>query len=854
MGDQKFSTIVPGPGHQRVVGISRGRALRERSLGACIFLWILAAFLLLGGVHRQIAIGLSGTSFVAFIAYFPQLRRGWGAMSWLCLGLATMTAVTAIPLPSEWGRVLAPDTAKMWQEAASPFGGRPGRWVSLSVAPAATWLEALKYCVYAGWCALGSEWAARRGQKPALLTVWATAVIVATITLAHELVGAEQVFGIYEPQDAVGAALVTVLLNPNNLAGLMILGVFCGIGLVSTPGPLASKALRPEPGKEGFRPSAPPRPLIGVGVVLCTSVVILSASRGGVFVLSLGLLASSVLLARSRGSGRARFRALAPVLLIAILGLGIAYLGGTSATWKDLLGDDLSKLREVGVLLPALAEHWLVGLGRGGFESASAALLAEPRHITHSYVENFAMSWLLECGLVVGGSALILLMILMRPSRLYTRGSRSTLAALVGLYCFLAQNLLDLGFEVMALAAAFFLLCGALTGAKKRRRSGRSQGPQSMAPAIGLLALSFLTLAAAQGTGPSLRVERQQLRELVGESAQEREIEVVEDRLERAMLRWPSDPYFPLLGAQWALLMGRDALPFASAALKRAPGSGLAHLATADALSQRGATSQALIHLRHAMKDETLVEESAARAVRWTRAVDRLIRTAPDEPIGGKFLVQIVRRLRGELSAEKMKELHDAARERAPRSKSVLVAEAEFLLSHDPTSGDLERVEQIAQELRGQPACEALRFRARVLERKHRARQAVTLLERCNRCRYPEPCARLRVRIAKSLEDPELRRTAEKGYVAAVCRDAASCAAAHDFLGRQAQQRGDRRAALMHFRDAARRVPTPDRLRAVIRAALATGHIGHARLAYRRLTALGAHDEELRQKIEQSVP
>ena len=50
--------------------------------------------------------------------------------------------------------------------------------------------------------------------------------------MAHRLVGASSVFGVYAPVGEFAPEKLGPLLNPNNLAGYMNVAVFCGFGLI----------------------------------------------------------------------------------------------------------------------------------------------------------------------------------------------------------------------------------------------------------------------------------------------------------------------------------------------------------------------------------------------------------------------------------------------------------------------------------------------------------------------------------------------------------------------------------------------------------------------------------------------
>src|SRR5262249_3281923 len=135
-----------------------------------------------------------------------------------------------------------------------------------------------KLLTYAAVLVTAISVGARRGLGWGARAVFLVAVVVAVVTFGHGLIGARRVYGFYEPTFAVARWKVGPLLNPNNLAGYLSVGILCGMGLMLSR--------RPEL----------PRVAVALGVAALLGVVFLSGSRAGVVaaICGIGLLALCV--------------------------------------------------------------------------------------------------------------------------------------------------------------------------------------------------------------------------------------------------------------------------------------------------------------------------------------------------------------------------------------------------------------------------------------------------------------------------------------------------------------------------------------------------------------------------------
>ncbi len=822
--------------------------LGDHALVRCLFGWLLLCVLLLAGAVPSLALGSFLLLWLCTWGFRVNLASGLGVPFWLLAGLGLFSALQAVPLPLGFVELVSPHSAEIWRLSTRPFGAAEPTWCPLSLAPSASLHEAGKFMTYAVLFALSSALAKRRGLTPALVGVFGIAVFVALTTLLHAAVSAERLMFLYQPEATGRVAFVSFLPNPNTLAGYMAVGAFSGLALL----------LR--------RRDLTLRPVVVSGVATCVGLLLLTGSRGGVAAFLLALLGFGVAVVRARGRSAA---SLAVVTLPLLLGFCVFAAGVTPFRLRDLLGDDMSKLGYLPRLVEAVLAFPLVGIGRGAFDSLSRRLFDEPSHITHSYVENFPLSWLLEWGVCVGLAGLALMLLFLAPRRLGLGRSRSRLAVLAALYALLAQNLLDLSLELPAIFGTFALLWGALSGSREMASSGALPSGSALAstPASGVgprrlawAPASFLTiwgalLALAALAGPSLHVERKQLRALGQESIERRQAAAgFEARLRVAMRRFPAEPYFPLVAAQWAEARNADSFPFAAAAVRLAPRSGEANLVLSSALARRGADGQALLHLRLAMQGvPRLTETAAERALAITREPNALLRTAPEGEVGGEFLASLVRRMGSQLSMAERRRFLREARRRAPQSLDVLsLSVAQLLL--DPAPEELERAVQLVARIPDNVTCDRLRWEARILSLRGHSREAVLKLEACRACAVPTPCARERLDLALGTSDPSLVRTAEDAYAALACQDGPSCTEAHDLLAERAAKRGDYSSALRHLSAALSRSPSASRWLDVARASLALGQTLRATHAYETARVLGGRDDTLARQLREASP
>ncbi|WP_437607162.1 O-antigen ligase family protein [Sorangium sp. So ce834] len=860
---------------------SMGAAAWSRPGGAApplaerVIPWLLAAaiagsVLAIGAVHTPtLALVSSITTIAAALSLRAgALTEGRSLVRTLpvltLLGLTAYTLLQAVPLPLAWLERLSPASADIWSRALMPLGEAAPRYASISLDPGATLVEAVKWLTYSGIFIAATFVGGRHGARLGITFVFGSAFLAALTTIAHGLLGATKVFGLYQPRFSVAAWHIGPLLNPNNLAGYLNLGILSGVGLLLTSRPLL------------------PAWAAGVGITTIVGVGIIASSRGGLLVLPLGLALFALLSRRRRGRRRSGARIQRPaawLLSFAIAGGALlAALATTNRTFSEIADDNLNKLSLFYATLPLLADHWLFGIGRGAFETVFPAYRQEPGNIVFTHAENFALQWAAEWGVPAAAAALVALGVAFRPSKIALRGSTAALGAWVGCVVLLLQNLLDLGLEVPGVTIALAATLGSLWGEAHRERPRRGAPTDEAAPE-GWRPWQEAACAAAAGLALVALMLRFGWRDV---DHDRRELRAVSDAgaasgagwprfregLRAAMLRHPAEPYFPLLGAV-TVLQGRieSPIPWLQRTLERSRRHGRAHLLLAEVLASRGAKEQALLSLRLAVEDDANVTGTAAVLARqWTERWEELLRAVPEGKAGVEMLerMAIVGDRREALDVRLRCAEEAVARDPSRIGARWAAGTALLAMLEDPTSarcggdeaqrGTCERqVEAHAAAIQGTKSDSylAVQLRARLLLARKKSAEAEQLLaESCERLDNRLGCLRLRVVAASQLGSSERLLPALRDLMPAACSSHAECASAATWVGDLLAARKDYSSAVTYYARAAQDEPTEERLRKLADAASAAGaHVEAASALERLLQRRGGNDAELRRRI-----
>lgn len=853
--------------------------------------WLLGAIvvgsvLAVGTVHLPVLL-VVGALVTASTAIAARAARRVGLPcpppAIVALALAAWSALQAVPIPMRWLEAIAPANADVWARALLPLGEAAPARASVSIDPGASLIEALKWALYAGTFATAAFVAARRGAVLGIGLVVAAAAVAALTTIGHGLAGARAVWGLYEPSFAVSPWHVGPLLNPNNLAGYLNLGVLCALGLLLMRNPPV------------------PRWAMGVVVALLVGVEITSASRAGVAALPAAVVVLALLLRRraSRSgreqpeaegegeAGRRRARAMrrpeaTKWLLGAALGGGamLALLGGAEQAWQELYDDSAEKLGMVGWVKPLVRDHPVLGIGRGAFESVFPAYRVTAGHGVYTHAENFPAQWASEWGLPVAVLALAAFAWTLRPSRLGARRGALALGAMVGAAALLVQNLFDLGLEIPAVCIALATALGSLHGDAVRRRGGereaRRPSRRSGVWAAGgvVVAGAALSFAALRWGWHDVASDRAAVRRAFeaasasGDATKAARLAALRAHLREAMRRHPAEPYFSLVGALAAWTAKDESpIPWLQRTLERSQISGRAHLLLAEVLGAQGRTGQALFELRLAAEHDTALAPHAARlAVRWTSDPDELVTAVPDGPLGGAMLDAMGERLAriGRREAGARVDAQAIARDPhlvGPRlRKGAELVAAIVRAEPEGPCAERERCEKevlahvAALEASEPRASHGARLRARLLVATGRVAEAEKLLDAaCETASDRPACLMAKLEAAADAKSTARLDPIAKELLSASCRTEAACAEAAAWIGELRASRGDWGAAVGYFARAAREQPSEARWLRLAEAATRAGAHAEAAAALEKVAQQrGGGDEALQKRIREA--
>jgi len=813
--------------------------------------------LAVGSVHVEVLLVVCPLGIAAGVLALSRpslhpLPVVWPAL--IAAALSGYCVLQALPLPVGLARLVSPQNTEIWQGALNlfePGHGESRHWVSVSLDPGATWVEALKWACYASVFIAGARLAAERGLTRVAEIVFGASLLVTLVTLAHRLLRAETLFGLYRPVFASPSFGIAPLLNPNNLAGYLNLGAFVGLGLLATRKPDASRSL------------------FGIAIASIVGLSAVCGSRAGFACLLIGsvcVLATSWFGRASRG----RQAGWTLGLLGASLALGFALFAfGASVDIRTQLFEESTKKIELfRWTRPLLAHHPWLGIGRGSFETVFPAYRMDVGNHLYQFAENFVMQWCAEWGIPVALLALLGFAIALRPRSLGVGRGPLERCVAIGVACLLLQNLLDLALELASVSIALFTVLGGLWGAKAALvRGRRGEGPSfayssKAAPLLlGSFGAALTLVAGVRGFATPIR-DRAELAEM-GRRADQGDARAkfeLPARLEAAIRRHPADAYLALLGAGVFAEHGVANLDWVARAIDRDGMAGQPHLLLARAFAVHGKIDQALLAIRMAAeRDQTTVPAGIKIALKLGKDFDGLAPAIPVGKDGALFLSLLA--AEPTLQARRV-ELLEEATARAPdfvRPRSML---AQYLLesleqNREPcskTASDcLRRLAGLSAEIgRIEPGSStSLVFAARALLVQGKAAEAERLLsERCSSLADWTGCSRWRVLAAAKLPSTDALHEAAAALLAASCSTAESCAEGATWLAGKYMEVHDPASALKMYERAARETGSPEAWR---RVAESSKQLGLNSVAERALKRAGdPKDSTATQELEKA--
>lgn len=360
----------------------------------------------------------------------PLLLAGAAVTLW--------TGLQLLPLGTTLASALVPDRESAQRLLGTALGYLPATATAITFDHAATRLELLKGCALL--CAFGACYVvAIRGRGRMLLAAIAgSGALMALVALVHRAADAQSVYGLYQWQIA-NPRLPAPILNDNCLAGFLVLTAPVALGLAMST------------------PDARVRLVQYLSAFVIAGTGLLTGSRAGTGAMVFALV--SMLIA-----SRLRVREQGPRLGLAALpvasAIAIGVVVGAEPIFRALSSDDFSKIDLVRDGFRLALDHPWFGVGRGGFSAAMTASMDDGGRFVHA--ENFLSTWCSEWGFPL--AALLVAAVAHAAFCLVMARSPSVLGAGVGLVAFGAQNLLDLGSELLGIAAVAMALLGTALG------------------------------------------------------------------------------------------------------------------------------------------------------------------------------------------------------------------------------------------------------------------------------------------------------------------------------------------------------------------------------------------------------
>ncbi len=743
----------------------------------------------LGGVSSTSVAAGCIALVAALAATAPKTQRHLPVTAWALLGLGAFTALQCLPLPTAWVSAVSPSVATAWGDARQLLGNAD--WTPLSLEPEASRFEAVKWVYYAAVWTATVRLRRVMGLRNASLFVFGLALAVALIAISHRLLHAERVYGVYTPMYAT-VDLAAPLLNPNNLAGVLMLGAFCGAGF----------ALH-------VRSTVAQRALAAAGIAALCGATVLTGSRGGTLALALGALGLLGWGWLHRGDEPRLALRTSWLLGGAALSALFVTLAASRQWTLQLLDDSLAKLNLLRWAAEVSRHNPWTGTGRGAFGAEASRFIDEPGDRVFTHAENWIAEWISGWGWPVGLAAVLGLLWLLRPQRCLRRANATRAAVYFGLLALCTQNLVDLGFEIAGVMGLFVFLVAAL-GVRRRSDTTAAQptgsGPTwSQITAMGACALGAIWLLSMP---PKLaHHERRSIGATVMGSAP---LASKAAAVSQAVARHPGDAYLLRLGALVAVDQDRPAvaLQWLNASLRRSPRSGSTLLLLGQSLHALGNTPQALLALKQASENTPeLAAHVAQLATKW--APERVQDTVSSSAVGVDALVELAAQTP---VLSKRIELLDQAIARAPEQTAARLARANAWLDAvqtrqppcaEPSSRCLDRVKEelAAAPPEASPSMNWVMLRARWLLATGDAKTAnAWLSERCSRDRTAAPCIALMLDVAGTLDETAMTAAAER-YLDLHCT--LHCAPAQYRVGGYYARRGMWGLALDHYHRAA---------------------------------------------------
>lgn len=371
---------------------------------------------------------------------------------------AALCAFQLIPLPSAVLELLSPTASVFREDGAALMNVDPWRGLTMD-APAtlqafAAFLSLLALSLVALRIA-----ATEQGRYRLLASVGITAGVTAVIVGVHELLGATELYGFYDP--VATPNVLGPLLNENHLGGFMAVGAMVALGLVAHP-----------------RQRSWMRAAWLVVVCACSVIAMLTQSRGATLALIIGALVTVGIIVGQRFTnksglkrGRARFvTSSLPISVVAACAVVVVVYSSAGGLQRQFEKTSLhevyaprSKFAAWRSAATLVEETPWVGIGRGAMESSftrvhPASGVVTFSHLENEYIQTF-VDWGIAGGLMIGAALLWLAAIAIRRWRdgPLAAGALGAIAAIA------VQSNVDFGVELLGIAVPVTILVASLT-------------------------------------------------------------------------------------------------------------------------------------------------------------------------------------------------------------------------------------------------------------------------------------------------------------------------------------------------------------------------------------------------------
>lgn len=428
--------------------MSRPGDTRTRALGAGLVLVVALAFSWVGAVEpsARAALHLALFALLLVAASLPpgRLRPASdqafrAALAAFPLGLAS--ALGLLPLSRRAAGWVAPGMLEAFPETP---------WWTAAQSPELAVFAICGLVLPTSMAVLVVIWGGRRSDVArdvgSALVVGGLAIVV--LAVAHAVSGTQDAFGWVETTRTLHGRYFGPLVSPNHVGTALVLAL-----------PVALlRALRD--------PKAAPASVVLVGV---TPILLFWTGARGAG--AIAVLAAAWTATRVRGWtwGLAFAACFAPVPLLVLQGGddSVLTLSGRLYIWRDVLG--------------LIRDHWLLGVGAGGFEHGFEPYRTDLLKNAIAHAHSEPLEWVAETG-ALGGLALV------ASAVVAARGLPKTLepdreALLLGIGCVAMHATFDFP---LAIPAIGLVAAGVLAAAWERRPGGAQAGRVTARLCVGL--------------------------------------------------------------------------------------------------------------------------------------------------------------------------------------------------------------------------------------------------------------------------------------------------------------------------------------------------------------------------------